>query len=100
MQHQATDQGGPPAVALDDVSFAYESIPVLEHASVTIRQGESISIVGPNGGGKTTLLRLILGLLQPDEGRMRVFGDPPHAARLRWATCRSTSATTCSSRSP
>ena len=40
-------------------------------------------IVGPNGGGKTTLVKLILGLLRPQRGEVRVFGQPPHRARLR-----------------
>ena len=40
-------------------------------------------MVGPNGGGKTTLVKLILGLLQPNGGEIRVFGRPPRCARLR-----------------
>jgi zinc transport system ATP-binding protein len=83
MRESKTDRAGPPAVEFEDVSFAYESTPVLEHVSVAIAPGESISIVGPNGGGKTTLVKLILGLLEPDEGAVRVFGQPPRHVRLR-----------------
>jgi zinc transport system ATP-binding protein len=83
MLQSHVDTALPAAVSLEDVSFAYQSVPVLEHVNVTIERGESISIVGPNGGGKTTLLKLALGLLQPDEGRVRVFGQPPAGARLR-----------------
>ncbi|HLA84503.1 MAG TPA: ATP-binding cassette domain-containing protein, partial [Thermoguttaceae bacterium] len=72
-----------PAVSIEDVSFSFGSIPVLEQVNVSIARGESISIVGPNGGGKTTLLRLILGLLRPDAGRIEVFGRSPVDARLR-----------------
>ena len=72
-----------PAVSLDGVSFAYDAVPVVEDVTVTIDQGESICIVGPNGGGKTTLVKLILGLLTPDKGTVRVFGQSPRQARLR-----------------
>ncbi|MFW5870106.1 MAG: metal ABC transporter ATP-binding protein [Candidatus Sumerlaeota bacterium] len=72
-----------PAVEFDDVSFAYESEPVIENAGFKLTEGEPVSIVGPNGGGKTTLLRLILGQVQPSRGKVRVFGKPPSQSRRR-----------------
>jgi len=71
------------AIELDDVSLCFGDHPVLEHVSLRIRRGEVVSILGPNGGGKTTLLRVILGLLQPDTGSVRVLGQPPRAVRGR-----------------
>ncbi len=65
-----------PAVQLDDVSFGYRTgVRVLEHVSLEIAHGEFVAIAGPNGGGKTTLLRLILGLERPSDGTVRVFGE-------------------------
>ena len=50
---------------------------VLENVTLTVEQGDFACIVGPNGGGKTTLLKLLLGLLQPQKGSVTVFGQPP-----------------------
>ncbi|MGD0898369.1 MAG: ABC transporter ATP-binding protein [Thermoguttaceae bacterium] len=72
-----------PVVEFRNVAFAYNGTPVLEDVSFVVRRNESVSIVGPNGGGKTTLLRLVLGQLQPTSGEVRVFGRAPAAARLR-----------------
>jgi zinc transport system ATP-binding protein len=70
----------PAAVSLHDVSFSYRGGPVaLEGITLTIGQGEFVGIAGPNGGGKTTLLRLALGLEQPDRGEVLLFGRPPNA---------------------
>ena len=67
-------------VELDDVSFAYRGgPPALEHVSLAVEQGAFLGIAGPNGGGKTTLLRLALGLERPTSGAIRVFGRPPGA---------------------
>jgi zinc transport system ATP-binding protein len=67
-----------PALELDDVSFAYRGgPPALEHVSLVVEQGAFLGIAGPNGGGKTTLLRLALGLERPTGGSVRVFGRPP-----------------------
>jgi zinc transport system ATP-binding protein len=69
-----------PAVELDDVSFAYRGgPPALEHVSLAVEQGAFLGIAGPNGGGKTTLLRLALGLERPSSGAVRVFGRSPGA---------------------
>ena len=64
----------PLALQLEDVSFAYgHSVPVLRAVDLTVHRGEFLAVAGPNGGGKTTLLRLILGLEQPLSGRVQVF---------------------------
>ena len=73
----------PPLLELRDVQFGYGSVPVLQGVNLTISSREPLSIVGPNGGGKTTLLRLILGLLRPQKGIIRVLGEPPPRARRR-----------------
>ncbi len=66
-----------PAVELDSVSFAYaRGEPVLRDVDLRIGQGEFVAIAGPNGGGKTTLLRLVLGLEQPASGAVRLYGEP------------------------
>jgi zinc transport system ATP-binding protein len=63
----------PLTVELDDVSFAYGRGPfVLEDVDLSVERGEFVAIAGPNGGGKTTLLRLVLGLERPTRGRVNV----------------------------
>jgi zinc transport system ATP-binding protein len=73
----------PTAVALRDVSFAYGRHPVLRGVDLDILAGDFVSIIGPNGGGKSTLLKLMLGLLVPDRGTVRVLDTTPERARLR-----------------
>lgn len=70
-------------IILENVSFAYKQGKILEDVTLFIHPGEFASIVGPNGGGKTTLLKLILGLLKPDRGQIRIFGKPPEQARQK-----------------
>lgn len=72
-----------PAVWMENLSFTYDGPPVLEEVSLQIPRGDFVSVVGPNGGGKSTLLKLILGLLSPARGTVRVLGLPPAAARRR-----------------
>jgi zinc transport system ATP-binding protein len=68
------------ALALDAVSFAYRGgPPVLEDVTLDVEQGSFVGIAGPNGGGKTTLLRLALGLERPTGGSVRLFNAPPGA---------------------
>jgi len=74
---------GEPVIEIKGLSFAYDGAPVLEGVSLAIDQREFVCVVGPNGGGKTTLLKLILGLLLPKAGTVRVFGLPPEQARHR-----------------
>jgi zinc transport system ATP-binding protein len=73
----------PPVIILDDVWFCYDGPPVLEAVNLHIHRGDFACVVGPNGGGKTTLLKLILGLLSPTHGSVRVFGVAPHHVRRR-----------------
>ncbi|MEH0019709.1 MAG: ABC transporter ATP-binding protein [Desulfobacter sp.] len=59
------------------MDFSYNGQPALTRVDLTIRDRDFIAVIGPNGGGKTTLIKLILGLLRPDRGRIRVMGGPP-----------------------
>ncbi len=60
-------RGGDPVRAVDGVDLQ-------------IRSGEIVAFLGPNGAGKTTTIDMLLGLADPDEGRVRVFGEIPRAA--------------------
>ncbi len=60
---------------LDDVSFAYGNVPVLDHVSLNIAAGELFLLLGPSGCGKTTILRLIAGFLHPLHGAVRIAGQ-------------------------
>jgi zinc transport system ATP-binding protein len=65
------------AVELRDVSFAYPGgQPVLRDVQLAVAPGEFVAVAGPNGGGKTTLLRVALGLERPTAGEARLFGEP------------------------
>jgi zinc transport system ATP-binding protein len=67
----------PLAVKLREVDFAYQQgQPVLRDVNLAIEPGEFVAIAGPNGGGKTTLIRLVLGLERPTRGTVHLFGDP------------------------
>jgi len=72
---------GEAAVTFRGVSFSYTGIPVIVNADFSIPHRSFTTIVGPNGGGKTTLLKLMLGLLTPDEGEIEVMGTTPIQAR-------------------
>lgn len=72
-----------PLIEVQDVSFAYEHQSVLEHVSFTIEPGEYVGIVGPNGGGKTTLLKILVGLLTPTSGSVRMAGISPTSSNQR-----------------
>ncbi|WP_156288485.1 metal ABC transporter ATP-binding protein [Oceanobacillus salinisoli] len=65
-----------PIVSMKNVSYAYEEKTVLDHIHFELPQGSFMGLVGPNGGGKTTLIKLLLGLLKPDEGSIELFGKP------------------------
>ena len=71
------------AIDFDSVTFSYGGPNVLENATFSIAAGDFVSIVGPNGGGKTTLLKLMLGLLTPKIGTVRLFDQSPKHQRRR-----------------
>lgn len=71
------------AVQISDLSFAYDNLPVLERINCEIARGSFVGIMGPNGGGKTTLLKLLMGFLQPGRGHVNVFGKSPSAMLTR-----------------
>ena len=70
-------------IEVKDLWFSYTGNPILKEVNLTIRSGDFLIIIGPNGGGKTTLVKLILGILEPDRGMIRVFGRPPREAVSR-----------------
>lgn len=68
-------------VRLEDVWVYYDSLPVLEGISLVIEQDDFLGIIGPNGGGKSTLLKIILGLIKPGSGKVSVLGNHPEKSR-------------------
>ncbi len=62
-----------PLIRLSDVRAAYGEKTVLNHIDLTVYEQDFLGVIGPNGGGKTTLVKLILGLLKPVAGRIRFF---------------------------
>ncbi|EGW53611.1 ATP-binding cassette domain-containing protein [Candidatus Endoriftia persephone] len=72
MQLQQAERSGKLVVEAQGVSYAWDSTPVIRDFSCTILRGDRIGIVGPNGAGKSTLLNLLLGRLQPDQGRVEL----------------------------
>ncbi len=70
-----------PAVEVKELYFRYDKEYVLENITATIWDKEYIAIIGPNGGGKSTFVRLLLGLLQPTKGEILIYGKPPLQAR-------------------
>ena len=64
------------AISCTDVSFGYGKVRVINDVSFEVQKGESIGVIGPNGGGKSTLLKLILGLESPETGTLDVLGQP------------------------
>lgn len=58
-------------IDVEDLSFAYGGSPIISGATLGVRKGEILGLIGPNGGGKTTFVRLMLGLLRPASGKIR-----------------------------
>jgi zinc transport system ATP-binding protein len=74
---KATSMARGAAVVIQDLFVAYDETAVLQDVNLTIEEGDFVAVIGPNGGGKTTLLKAILGLVRPTRGTIRVFGRSP-----------------------
>jgi zinc transport system ATP-binding protein len=72
-----------PVITLRDVWFSYDGPPVLESVNLDIPSLDFVCVIGPNGGGKTTLLKLMLGLIEPSCGSVQVLGQSPIQVRAR-----------------
>jgi len=68
-------------IRLDDVWVKYGELTVLEEINLSVQNLDFLGIIGPNGGGKTTLLKVILGLIKPVRGKVIVLGEPPEKSR-------------------
>lgn len=69
------------AVKIDRVHFAYRETPILRDITLAIPEGAFVGFVGPNGGGKTTLLNLMMGFIKPQSGTVSIYGTTPEKAR-------------------
>jgi len=72
-----------PVIEIKNLSFGYNGHQILKDINLAVKPGDFMAIIGPNGGGKTTLLKLILGLLEPAGGSIKVLGQPPIQAAHR-----------------
>jgi ABC-type Mn2+/Zn2+ transport system ATPase subunit len=70
-----------PAVTVEQLAAGYGGVPVLEHVSLEASPGQSVCVLGPNGGGKTTLFRVLLGELEPTAGRVELSGRAAYMAQ-------------------
>ena len=68
------------AIEIEQLNFRFSGPAILSDITLTIESGEFLALVGPNGGGKTTLIKLILGLLKPTSGKIKVLGKTPQTA--------------------
>src|SRR4030043_703631 len=66
---------------LENIWVHYDNVAILEGVDLSIKQDDFLGIIGPNGGGKTTLLKVILGLIKPSRGTVSVLGKPPEQSR-------------------
>jgi len=69
------------AIELKNISAGYGNDIVIENINCNIYDGDFFGIIGPNGGGKSTLLKIILGLLNPTKGNIKIYGKPPRIGR-------------------
>lgn len=76
-----TIKNSPPLVEIEGLYAGYNGDTVLRDINLTVEPGDFIGLIGPNGGGKTTLLKVILGLMTPKRGTVRVLGKPPQQGR-------------------
>ena len=68
-------------IDLKDIWVSYGGVTVLESVNLTVKDKDFLAIIGPNGGGKSTLLKVILGLIRPDKGSVNLLGGRPAKTR-------------------
>jgi len=68
-------------VTVEKLNFSYGKVQVLTDVDMSIHRGEFLAVIGPNGGGKSTLIKILLGILKPDSGKVRIFGHKPGAVQ-------------------
>ncbi len=68
-------------IDLDNIWLQFQDKIILENITFKVKEHDFLGIIGPNGGGKTTLLKIILGLIKPSRGRIKVFGKTPEKTR-------------------
>ena len=69
-----------PIIQLTDISASYDEKTVLSHVNLTVYERDFLGVIGPNGGGKTTLIKIILGLLKPASGSVRFYKNEKEVA--------------------
>jgi len=74
-------------VSISDLWVYRREHAILENINLELAEGDFLGLIGPNGGGKSTLLKVMLGLIKPDRGEVRIFGLAPQEARSAWVTC-------------
>ena len=74
-QTQQNPDSADPVVVFEDVSITFDVKPVLQNISFSVHRGETLIILGPAGGGKSVLMKLVNGLIRPDSGTILVFGE-------------------------
>lgn len=67
-------------VEVENLNFSYGPVKVLSDVSMSIAKGEFLAVIGPNGGGKSTLVKILLGILKPESGKVKIFGEKPGRA--------------------
>jgi ABC-2 type transport system ATP-binding protein len=83
MENTNRSSQDPPLAELRRTVKRYGKVTALDGVDFSVRRGEVVALLGPNGAGKTTAVQLLLGLLRPTEGEVRLFGRSPHDSEAR-----------------
>ncbi len=75
-------------ITLNGVDKYYDNYPALKNISLNVEDGQIYSYLGPNGSGKTTTIKIILGLLKPSSGSVEILGEDPYLDNIRFIACK------------
>ena len=81
MSNGGVDMATEEVVRLEDVLVRFDGVAILEGIDLSVYKNDFMGMIGPNGGGKTTLLKVILGLIRPSQGKVTVLGSTPERGR-------------------